>query len=190
MQVMITYFLVLSLSGFPGLVSSAYAAASDQTLPLLRHIPPAPPAGGETLVIQTIVEAESDIAEVVLWRRIPGKRGYQKTLMSRTSGNTYEGRIEVSGEDRSGIEYYIEAVDRFGNRGKDGSDAKPYFVAVREERPIPAFSSRSAEGEEKEKRPVWKRPWFWLAILAVGGGIAAATAGGKEGKDQGTIVID
>lgn len=190
MRITITCFLVLSLSGLHGLVSTALAEVSDRNPPLLRHPPPAPPARGEALVIQTIVEDESDIAEVILRHRLSGKQVYQKTPMTRTSGNTYEGRIEVSKEDPPGIEYYIEAVDRSGRRGKDGSETKPYFVAVLEARPIPALSSRSAEGEEKEKPPVWKRPWFWLAILAVGGGIAAAMNGGKEEKDQGTIVVD
>lgn len=188
MRATIVYFLVLFLSGLPGVASSVNAALSDQAPPLLRHIPPSPPAAGGVLVIQTIVEDERDIAEVILWHRLSGRRGYQKVVMVRTSGNTYEGRIELSEKDRSGIEYYIEAVDRSGNRGKDGSETKPYFVSVREERPLPALSSRSAEAEEK--RPLWKRPWFWLAILAVGGGIAAATAGGKEGEDKGTIIVD
>jgi hypothetical protein len=87
------------------------------------------------------------------------------------------------------LEYYFEAVDASGNKGTDGNGSKPYFVAVRERIQIPDLKSDAAEGERPT--PFWKNPWVWAgAALAVVGGIAIGSSGGKENKETGTITVE
>jgi len=190
----IAYLLIISLSGLTGLISIAHAAPTDLTPPLIRHISPARLIEGEDMVIVAIVEDESDISWVNLWYRTSGKDNYRKLLMKQVDLRKYEARVKVTEDFRKGIEYYIEAVDQFGNEGTDGGKGTPYFADVRER---PVINVMTPETETKEQTIGTSSgssalKWLLLGILVVGGGIAAASGGGGSsggGTSTGTIIV-
>jgi hypothetical protein len=182
--------LSLTLSGLPNVgVAALYAATGDRDGPILRHTPPTPPFVGGALLIHAVVESEQDIAKVNFWYRALGARQFQKRSMVHREKSSYEIRLEVDQELKKGIEYYIEAVDRSGNGGVDGTDVKPYFVGVRESPSVPSLASDSTGSARATKRPLWKNPWFWIGILAAGGGVAALSQRGEDQSGTGTIIV-
>jgi len=186
----VIFLLIFLMSGLNGLAASVFAAASDTIVPIIRHRPPDLLFQGNTVVIEAIVEGGNEMRSVILWHRIPGKERFQKILMNATSRRSYEGGLTVSKKDQSGIEYYIEAVDAFGNQGQDGSSAKPYFLAISPPLSF-SFSNEFPEEGASIEKPFWKKPWFWAGVVAViGGGIAAAGSGGGNGGDRGTVVVE
>ncbi|MBI5755705.1 MAG: hypothetical protein HZA12_02165 [Nitrospirae bacterium] len=186
--------LIISLSGLTGLVSLAHAAITDLTPPIVRHSPPARIIQGEDMVIMAIVEDESDISWVNLWYRTSGKDSYRKLLMKQVDLRKYEARVKVTEDFRKGIEYYIEAVDQFGNEGTDGNKGVPYFAEVKER---PVINVMTPETGTKEQTIGTSSggsalKWLVLGILVIGGGIAAASGGGGSsggGSSTGTIIV-
>lgn len=107
-----------------------------------------------------------------------------------TGGGQGEGEQRLSNETQYGIEYYIEAVDQFGNEGTDGELAKPYFAEVRESPVIPAVAGEtgigstglSTTGSEKPCDSIFCKPLFWGAVLLVVGGAVGMGGAGSGSK--------
>lgn len=185
----ICYLLAASISGLTGLVFIAHAAPTDLTSPLIRHVSPTRLIEGEDMIIVAIVEDESDISWVNLWYRTSGKDSYRKLLMKQVDLRKYEVRVKVTEDFRKGIEYYIEAVDQFGNEGTDGNKGTPYLAEIRER---PLIDLETTETGAKEQAIGTSSggsslKWLLLGILVIGGGIAAASGGG--GSTTGTIIV-
>jgi len=177
-RLVIILLLVVSLSGLSSLAPLATASSTETALPILRHSPHARLALGETLPIRVAVEGGSEIKEVTLWCRAPGGETFQGIPMTNTSENIYEVGIVMTDVFKKGIEYYIEATDRFGNRVMDGGKSMPYFVEVvfpYEPQPIP--------------RPWWKNPWFWSGVVFVIGLGAIIVHNTKKDQGSGTVVV-
>ena len=185
----IIYILITTLSGLTGLAPFVHAAITDLTPPIVRHSPPNHIIQGEKMVITAIVEDESNISWVNLWYRSPGKGTYNKIQMAQVDSKTYRAGIEVTRDFKVGIEYYIEAVDQFGNEGTDGNKVTPYFAERREAPNIPVLTTKTESEGRVIKRPWWKSPWFWVGVVAVGGGVAAAAAGSGGEGNRGTGII-
>ncbi len=192
MKKIVTTLLVLSLSGFPGLASLVLAKPTDQDVPILRHHSPGLLYQGKTMVIEAVVENEGGLSTVILWYRAKGKSRFQKINMTPTERERYEGHIEADGKFKDGIEYYIEAVNLLGIKGRDGSSGKPYFVEVHEPLSLTApLALRTAQKEVKGRKPFWKKTWFWITVVAaIGGGIAVAGNDSGGGQASGTVIVE
>lgn len=191
---LLVFLLIISLSGLTGLVSIAHAAITDLASPIVRHSPPARIIQGEDMVIMAIVEDESDISWVNLWYRISGKETYKKLLMKQVDLRKYEARLSVTDDLKKGIEYYIEAVDQFGNEGTDGDKGMPYFAEVKERPVINVMITETGTKEQTTgtSSGASSLKWLLLGILVIGGGIAAASGGGGStggGSSPGTIIV-
>ncbi len=191
---LLVFLLIISLSGLTGLVSIAHAAITDLASPIVRHSPPARIIQGEDMVIMAIVEDESDISWVNLWYRTSGKDSYRKLLMKQVDLRKYEARVKVTEDFWKGIEYYIEAVDQFGNEGTDGNKGTPYLAEVRERPVINVMTTDTGAKEQTTGTPSGgsSLKWLLLGILVIGGGIAAASGGGGSsggGASTGTIIV-
>ncbi len=181
------YFLVVSLTDLIIPLGIVHAATTGSSVPILRHALPVAPLLGSTLLITAVVESENGVVAVNLWYRAAGKREYNKVPMIKDAGETYDAHILVTKDLKKGIEYYIVAADESGNEGMDGTQVMPYFLEVRDPVQIAELSNR--EEQQSTKRPWWKSRWFWAGvILAVGGGIAAASANKKD-EGQGTVIV-
>ncbi len=187
---LIIYILTVSLSGLTGLMPVVHAAVTDLTPPIVRHSPPTRIMHGDKMVIMAIVEDESDISWVNLWYRTSGKDSYRKLLMKQVDLRKYEARVKVTEDFWKGIEYYIEAVDQFGNEGTDGNKGTPYLAEVRERPVINVMTTDTGAKEQTTGTPSGgsSLKWLLLGILVIGGGIAAASGGG--GSSGGAAVGD
>ena len=187
----VIYFLVLTFSGVPALSPLVYGAPGEENPPVLRHIPPPPQTIGKTFFINAVVEDVSNIVRVDLWYRETGTNKFRKIPMKKISKKKYEVKVSITKDLKLGVEYFIVAVDQFGNEGTDGSKNKPYLVEVLELPKLPALTSGPTEVGEKTKKPFWKSLWFWLGIAAAGGGVVALTgSGGDNGSGTGTINVN
>ena len=113
-----------------------------------------------------------------------------ENIFKWTDVNGEIGVIPVTDKFLNGIEYYIEAADQFGNKGRDGTKDKPYLIHVTEAPTLSDFTLRTSE--RKKTRPWWKNPWFWVGIVAVSGGVATsrAASGNEDQKGSGTINVE
>jgi ribosomal protein S8 len=187
LQSILIYFLVVSLADLISPLGTVHAVTTGSGAPILRHTFPPTPLLGGTLLIAAVVEGENGIVAVNLWYRAAGKREYNKVSMIKDAGETYNARIQITKDLKKGIEYYIVAADESGNEGMDGTQMTPYFLKVRDPAQIAELSNR--EEQQSAKRPWWKSRWFWAGvILAVGGGVAAASVNRKD-EGQGTVIV-
>lgn len=187
----IIHILTISLSGLTGLLPVVHAAITDLTPPIIRHSSPERIIQGEKVVIMAIVEDESAISWVNLWYRAPGRGTYNKIHMEQLDSKTWRVSIEVTKEFKEGIEYYIESVDQLGNGGTDGTEAAPYFAEVRTISMETALRSWKTGEAKSSGRSLWRSPWFWVGLLAVGG-VAVAAGGGSSsnsGDGAGTVIV-
>jgi hypothetical protein len=183
----VIYLLVISLSGLADRVPYVQASVSESNPPILRHTPPTPLRVGDAFLVHAVVDDQSDIMWVNLWYRASTKSSFRKLLMKQVSGTTYEGRIDITKDFNKGIEYYIGAVDQFGNEGNDGTLGKPYFIEIME---IPSMQGLTYESKKEEHR-LYKSPWFWIGILILGGGTYyASNASDDRGSDTTTIIAE
>lgn len=165
----------------------AQPVEADTEPPVLRHSAPTEPTIGETLVIQAVVEDESEVTGVAVWYRPVGGDEFQQVEAVRRidDNRLYDVNIVLTSAFGGGLEYYIDATDQFGNRGTDGSDTMPYFVEVRA---LPALSGLSTGSADALPRPWWKRRWVWItAVAVVAGGIAISA---NRGDETGTVVVE
>jgi hypothetical protein len=161
---------------------------ADTAPPVLRHTAQPNITVGDTLVIQAVVEDDSELSRVDVWYRPAGAGDFERAEASKLieDERLYEARIVVTGAFSEGLEYYLDATDQFENRGVDGSDTVPYFVAVSA---LPALSGLSTGSEEgSSKRAWWKRPWVWVTVIAVVAGGAAIAA--RNDQETGTVVVE
>jgi hypothetical protein len=179
-KLILVLLLVASLSGLSSLTPLATAASTDTVLPILRHSPHARVPLGETLPIQVTVESGGEIKEATLWCRPSGEETFQGIPMTNTSENVYAVGIVMTEGFKKGIEYYIEATDRFGNRVTDGSKTLPYFVEI-----LPEFGPEAPIIH----RPWWKNPWFWAGVALVIGVGAIIVHNDRNNQGSGTVVV-
>ena len=183
------YLLAISLSGLSCLMPYVHASMTDQTPPAIRHSQPGNLMQGEEIGITAVIEDESDISWVNLWYRTRGKSAYSKLLMNRIDAKTYRAVIKLTEEFKNGIEYYIDAVDQFGNEATDGTKSMPYLAEVREKPVIPSIAGLASEGStgSKQETSIFGKPLFWGAVLLlVGGAVGIGGAGsGSKGSSGG-----
>lgn len=160
---------------------------TDTTPPAVRHSVPANPTVGETIVIESVVQDEGEVAGVTVWYRAVGTGEFQTSEAVRRGDDQrrYDARITLTGAFGAGLEYYVAASDRSGNRGTDGTEAVPYFVAVRA---MPALAGLSTTQGATAPRPWWKRRWVWVTVSAVVLGGAAFAA--SRNDESGTVVVE
>lgn len=179
--------LLLFLAAFygfllhPFLLLAQEAPEIDLLAPKILHAPPFGVfrVGQEIEVVATVTDAGSGIAGVRLFFRPKGERVYEVRGMSPDANDLYRTMIPGEAVRGAGIEYYLEAEDRAGNRVQTlrPPDLSPTFVAIE--------SPSMWERFQGNDRPWYKKPWVWTVAGAVVLGAAASMGGGGGGGGGG-----
>lgn len=173
----IILLVILFFFGAPPLATPVISAEIDSVPPILRHQPPVPLPGDQVWYIRVVVEGTSEMKWVKLRYRSSRSIIFKKIIMRQINDRLYGAQVTVGPEFRWGIDYYIEAEDRFGNQAKDGDRMVPYFVAVKGPFKI----------DELERRPIWWRDHFlWVSVVLA---IVAKTLADSETPGTGTVII-
>ena len=97
--------------------------------------------------------------------------------MRQISDKIYGAQVVIASDLRWGIDYYIEAEDRFGNQGQDGDRILPYFVPVK----------GPFQSDERDRRPHWwQEHFFWVSVVLA---IAGKTIADSEAPGTGTVIV-
>jgi hypothetical protein len=117
-----------------GNLSAATAASFkvDRTAPTLQHGAVDTAAASTDLVLTAQAnDALSKIREVRLYYRAAGEPNYHsKNLQAANSASIFSTQLEAAEMVSGGIEYFLEAADSAGNRGRWPIGAPPNFQAL------------------------------------------------------------
>ena len=176
-------WIVIALSFYALLLRPVLSAAQEQPpvdliAPKILHVRPFGlfRAGQEIAVSATVTDEESGVAAVRLFFRSKGARSYQRIEMTQGENDQYRALLPGDAVRNPGIEYYIEAEDRAGNRVQTlrPPDFSPISVEV-EPAPSPWERFRA------DDQPWYKKPWVWTVAGVLVIGAAASLAGGGGG---------
>ena len=174
---LVIFFFILFLVGLPPLAVPVMSVETDSTSPILRHRPPMPLRGDQTWYIRVVVEDASEMKWVRLRYRSSRSVIFKKIVMRQISDRVFGAQVVITTDLRWGIDYYIEAEDRFGNQGHDGDRIVPYFVPV-----IGPFLS-----DERDRRPAWWREhFFWVSVVLA---IAGKTLADSTPRGTGKVIV-
>lgn len=166
----------------PFLVIAQDAPAVDLIAPKILHARPMGlfRAGQEIEIVATVTDPGSGVADVRLFFRSKGERGYRAVEMTPEENDRYRATIPAEATLYPGVEYYLQAEDRAGNRVQTlrPPDLSPLLVEI--ERPPSSW-----ERFEANDKPWYKKPWVWTVAGVIVLGSAAAMAGGGGGGGGG-----
>lgn len=176
----------------PFLLLAQEAPEIDLVAPKILHARPFGVfSGGEAIeIVATVTDPGSGVADVRLFFRSKGKRNYEVVGMTPEVNDRYRATIPGGAVQDPGVEYYLEAEDRAGNRVQTlrPPDLSPALVEVK--------SPSAWERFRADDKPWYKKPWVWTVAGAVVLG-AAASMGGGDGSGggagaptTGTITVD
>ncbi|MBI3802755.1 MAG: hypothetical protein HY282_03240 [Nitrospirae bacterium] len=175
------------------LIAAAQEQVPDLIAPKILHARPLGTfrAGQEVEIAAAVTDQESGVAAVRLFFRSKGEENFIGTEMARGDRDQFRGRIPGDYVRSPGVEYYIEAEDRAGNRVRTlrPPDLFPSFVAVE----TPSLWERF----KAEEQPWYKRPWVWTlagvvavgAVAAIAGGGGGGGGGGQPAPTTGTVTV-
>lgn len=178
----------------PFLLLAQEAPEIDLVAPKILHARPFGLfRGGEEIeIVATVTDPESGVDDVRLFFRSKGERNYRTLEMVPDVNDRYRATIPGEAAQDPGIEYYLEAADRAGNRVQTlrPPDLSPAFVAI--------DSPSMWERFQGDDRPWYKKPWVWTvagavvlgAAASMGGGGGGGGGGGAGGPTTGTITVD
>jgi hypothetical protein len=158
------------------------ALAADTRPPVIRHVPITKVVRGETLIITSHFQDESEIFGPTVWYRPVGTKTYLSAEMIRKTEDIWGAAIPVTGD----IEYWIEVYDEFGNGpSRAGSPDHPFVVKMVEPAPIykaPAAAAAPPPEPAEETPPPPAPVKHEKATKAA----PPATAGEEAGNDLAT----
>lgn len=161
----------------------AQEAPIDLVAPKILHARPMGlfRTGQEIEIVATVTDPGSGVADVRLFFRPKGERSYAAVTMIPEANDRYHATIPADAVRYPGVEYYLQAEDRAGNRVQTlrPPDLSPILVEI--ERPPTPW-----ERFEANDKPWYKKPWVWTVAGAVILGTAAAMAGGGGGGGGGS----
>ncbi len=178
----------------PFLLLAQDAPALDLVAPKILHARPMGifHGGQEIEIVATVTDPESGVAGVRLFFRSKGDRTYRTVAMIADANDRYRATIPGEAVADPGVEYYLEAEDRAGNRVQTlrPPDLAPTFVAI----DSPSLWERFQGGD----RPWYQKPWVWTvagavvlgAAASMGGGGGGGSGGGAGSPTTGTITVD
>lgn len=109
-----------------GLLCTAMPALADNEPPTIVHTPVGDAGAGERITLVVKLADESEVFPPSIYYRPVGTTSW-KVLNLRARQGRYEGVLKVD----TGIEYWIEAYDEFGNGpALSGSAKQPHLVSV------------------------------------------------------------
>ncbi|MBI3802756.1 MAG: hypothetical protein HY282_03245 [Nitrospirae bacterium] len=124
--------------------------------PRLHYIPPLPMMRLHEVQLTASVADRSGVDAVLLFYRKKGTQGYRSIPFERKGGNDREGlyrvsipRMEVGSE---GVEYYLVAESRAGQRSFKGDPARPLLLKIA----APAISALEVRQRFEELRRAWQ----------------------------------
>lgn len=106
---------------------------SDRTLPTISHTPVTTAVENQSINISADVSDNVEVASVKLFYRTTGETEYIQVDMIKGVDNNYNFDILPEDVTTSGVQYYIEAIDRANNIKSDGTSSSPYSISVREQ---------------------------------------------------------
>jgi hypothetical protein len=162
----------------------------DSTPPTIIHTPPtAPIPVGELLELNALVADAAGVSEVLLQYRSKGDPLYSQLELTLRAGLEYE--VQIPGDQVRGeaLEYYLEASDALGNRGRQGQPDQPIVVAIGtppKEEP-PALLETPVGGP----KPWYQKWWVWTAAgaLLTAALMALADRDDQQGKETGSVTV-
>jgi hypothetical protein len=178
----------------PFLLLAQEAPEIDLVAPKILHAPPMGifHGGQEFEIVATVTDAGSGVAGVRLFFRSKGERDYRALEMIADANDRYRSTIPGEAVDDPGVEYYLEAEDRAGNRVQTlrPPDLSPAFVKIK--------SPTAWERFRADDQPWYKKPWVWTvagavvlgAAASMGGGGGGGGGGGAGSPTTGTITVD
>jgi hypothetical protein len=178
----------------PFLLLAQEAPEIDLVAPKILHARPMGifHGGQEIEIVATVTDPGSGVAGVRLFFRSKGERNYRVLEMIPDTNDRYRATIPGEAAEDPGVEYYLEAEDRAGNRVQTlrPPDLSPTFVEVKS----PTVWERF-QGNDK---PWYKKPWVWTvagvvvlgAAASMGGGGGGGGGGGAGSPTTGTITVD
>jgi len=178
----------------PFLLLAQEAPEIDLVAPKILHARPMGifRGGEEVEIVATVIDSGSGVAGVRLFFRSKGDRNYRALEMIADANDRYRATIPGEAVADPGVEYYLEAEDRAGNRVQTlrPPDLAPIFISI----DTPSMWERFQGNDQ----PWYKKPWVWTvagvvvlgAAASMGGGGGGGGGGGAGGPATGTITVD
>jgi hypothetical protein len=170
------------------------AEKKDVKPPTVEAVPVESAKRGESIRVEAAAEDESEVT-ARLWFRPSGARmSFRAIEMTCDSSGYCTAEIPdlyVSDD----LEFYIEATDKAGNVGRDGSVEAPKRITLEKPAPATAVKPRPRGGPPPRMYLFMGRTWTWIAgagavVLLVGGVVLHATVGsGPFGNPAPAIVF-
>jgi len=107
-----------------------YITVNSSGSPVIIHPQQHTVVEGNALPLETVVTDPDGVDEVYLFYCMGGARAYDSTAMNAQGSNIYDSEIPVSAITERGLQYYIKAIDNFGNVSYDPADGGYYVVQV------------------------------------------------------------
>lgn len=127
------YFTVVNTEGNEESAKSNIAEGRplDNILPVLQHIPVSSARSGKSVGISATATDNIAVDSVKLYYRISGDEPYRSVTMSKNANKDgYTATIPASVVTKSGVDYYIVALDGDGNAANSGTAEIPNHIAV------------------------------------------------------------
>ncbi len=127
------YFTVVNTEGNEESAKSNIAEGRplDNILPVLQHIPVSSARSGKSVGISATATDNIAVDSVKLYYRISGDEAYRSVTMSKNANKDgYTATIPASVVIKSGVDYYIVALDGDGNAANSGTAEIPNHIAV------------------------------------------------------------
>lgn len=127
------YFTVVNTEGNEESAKSNIAEGRplDNILPVLQHIPVSSARSGKSVGISATATDNIAVDSVKLYYRISGDEAYRSVTMSKNANKDgYTATIPASVVTKSGVDYYIVALDGDGNAANSGTAEIPNHIAV------------------------------------------------------------
>ncbi len=148
--------------------------------------------GNDHLVIVSVTD-NAAIKQVVLYYRIIGAEKFIQLSMNHIKNTSeYQASIAAKNIKKSGIEYYIKAMDSSENASFHGHAFSPLSVKLISNTPAePVISKELASNVTmSEESSIFSNKWFWIGIGVLVAGAAAGGGGGETKITTGTLTID
>ena len=158
--------------------------SGDLIAPKIEHSELPEHTPGEPLTLSATVTDNRGLDSVILFFRTKGEPQYSRTKMTALSGtHIFSATLAAYEIDSPGLDYYIQATDLAGNTVLLGYSFSPLSINIKGANGVltPEGNQQLSQNiPAKEKTPLLKNKWFWVAVAAVVVG-AAAAGGGSSG---------
>jgi hypothetical protein len=165
----------------------------DTKPPQVEVVPVDKAVRGEAIRIEAAVDDESDVIARLWVRPFGATTAFRGIAMDCDASGYCTGDIPALYVTED-LEFYVEAADKVGNLGRDGSRELPKRIRLEEPAPAAATTAARPPAPMRPLPPLFLgRTWTWIAaggavvLLATGAIVHAATA--SSGVSPGAFVF-